>query len=192
MTGIYVSSSCFIVIMLAILITRIWSYIEWNQSKVYVIVPYVWHLFMQSYTGISRRKSIQILEAIPVIVLLLLVVISAFTGFVWHITPEHEYIRGPLFSLFSVLNLFYYFFAVVQTICILAARKSGKPNYLLRSAIFSAIPLIGILVNTYVIPLYGVYPFQPYCLAIGALLTLSVYGRTPEKSGRIRTSGDAF
>ena len=213
MTGIYVSSSCFIVIMLAILITRIWGYIEWNQSKwyaiafvgmvgvyimldalfvrcflmeggsvtgfravvflfylVYVILPYMWHLFMQSYMGIRRRKGIQILEAIPVAVLLILVVVSAFTGIVWKITPAHEYVRGPLFSLFSVLNLFYYFFAVIQTICILLTRTSGKINYLLKSAIFSAIPLIGILVNTYVIPLYGVYPFQPYCLAIGALL----------------------
>lgn len=44
-------------------------------------------------------------------------------------------------------------------------------KYLIKSALFSAIPLIGILVNTYVIPFYGVCPFQPYCLVIGALLS---------------------
>ena len=44
-------------------------------------------------------------------------------------------------------------------------------RYLIKSALFSAVPLIGILANTYIIPLYGAYPFQPYCLVIGALLS---------------------
>ena len=213
MTGIYVSSSCFIVIMLAILLTRICGYISWNPSKryaivfismvgiyiildalfvrcflmesttvtgfrtvvflfylVYVLMPYVWHLFMQSYMGIGRSSGMRMLEALPAIFLLVLVIGSAFTGSVWQISAEHGYIRGPLFSLFSLLNLFYYVLAFLQTFYILVRKRKEKTNYLLRSAIFSAIPLIGILVNTYVIPLYGVYPFQPYCLAIGALL----------------------
>ena len=43
-------------------------------------------------------------------------------------------------------------------------------KYLIKSSLFSLLPLIGILVNTYIIPLYGVYPFQPYCLVVGVLL----------------------
>lgn len=213
MIGIYVSSSCFIVIILAILFTRIMGYIEKSQSKkyalifvgmvgayilldalfmrcflmdngnvngfrvvvflfylVYVLVPYQWHRFMQSYMGMNSRMAVRILEAVPVLFLLVLVISSVFTGSVWQISEEHVYTRGVLFGLFALVNLFYYVFAVVQTFCILLTRKKENFQYILKSAVFSAIPLIGILVNTYVIPLYGAYPFQPYCLAIGSLL----------------------
>lgn len=137
---------------------------------VYVTVPYIWHLFMQSYMGIQRRKITLFIEAVPYLVLLLLVLLSTSSNILWYIRHDGTYLRGKIFSIFSVLNLFYYVFAFIQTIGILLQNNAKGFRYLLKSSLFSAIPLLGILVNTYVIPLYGVYPFQPYCLVITALL----------------------
>ena len=137
---------------------------------VYVTVPYVWHLFMQSYMGIRRKKSTLLIEAVPYLILLSLVLFSTSNNILWHIRHDGVYLRGKMFSIFSLLNLFYYVFAFVQTIGILLQNNTKGFPYLLKSSFFSAIPLLGILVNTYVIPLYGVYPFQPYCLVITALL----------------------
>ena len=213
MTGIYMSSSFFMIVMLAILLVRIWNYIEWNRSKryavvfviavavyvamdalfvrcflnnsttvrtfrivavlfymVYVIMPYIWHLFMESYMEIPCRKCIRILEAIPLIVLIGMIMTSISTGIVWDFDENGSYIRGPLFSGFAVLNLFYYFMAYIQTFYAVMHNNQKQFRYILEASLFSALPLMGILVNTYVIPLYGVYPFQPYCLVVGALL----------------------
>ncbi len=213
MIEIYMSSSFFMIVMLAILFVRIWNYIAWNQSKkyavvfvaavglyvgldalfvrcftddstrmgifrivaflfymVYVIMPYIWHLFMESYMGITCRKSIRILEAIPLIVLIGMIFVSLPTGIVWAFTEDGTYIRGPLFSSFAVLNLFYYCMAYIQTFYVLITHERKRVKYIVEASIFSALPLMGILVNTYVIPLYGIYPFQPYCLVVGALL----------------------
>ena len=137
---------------------------------VYVTVPYVWHLFMQSYMGIRRKRIILLAEAIPYLTLLSLVLLSVSRNILWYIRHDGTYLRGPMFSIFSVLNLFYYVFAFIQTIGILLQNNTKGFRYLLQSVLFSAIPLLGILVNTYVIPLYGVYPFQPYCLVITVLL----------------------
>ena len=137
---------------------------------VYVIMPYIWHLFMESYMGITCRRSVRIAEAIPLMALLGMVIASVSTGIVWGFDGDGNYIRGPLFSAFAVLNLFYYFMAYIQSFYALMSNKRKQLKYILQVSIFSALPLMGILVNTYVIPLYGVYPFQPYCLVVGALL----------------------
>lgn len=213
MIGIYLSSSCFMIILLTILMMRIGYHIERSQSKtyalvfvgmvelyvlmdallvvcfldtsrsvgifktvvfvfylVYVIMPYVWHRFMQSYMGIRCGKGRKLLEAVPLIILVVMVTASIRTGIIWSIHSDGEYARGLLFSLFAVLNLFYYLYEFAQTFYILITNNRREIRYFVKSALFSALPLIGILVNTYVIPLYGVYPFQPYCLVIGVLL----------------------
>ena len=213
MIGLYLGSSCFMIILLTILMMRIGYHIERSQSKtyalvfvgmvelyvlmdalfvvclldesrrvsifktvvfvfylVYVIMPYVWHKFMQSYMGIQCGKSRKLLEAVPLIILLGMVICSVPTGIIWKIYSDGGYVRGAWFSSFAVLNLFYYLYAFVQTFYILITKSRREIRYLLKSSVFSALPLIGILVNTYVIPLYGVYPFQPYCLVIGVLL----------------------
>ena len=138
---------------------------------VYVIMPYVWHLFMQSYMGINRSKKQKFAEMIPFILLVLMVLLSVPTGIVWRFSRNRTYIRGTFFGVFAVLNLFYYVYTFAQTFFILFMNNTKGVRYLIKSALFSAVPLIGILANTYIIPLYGAYPFQPYCLVIGALLS---------------------
>lgn len=61
---------------------------------VYVIMPYVWHLFMQSYMGINRSKKQRFAEMIPFILLVLMVLLSVPTGIVWRFSRNRTYIRG--------------------------------------------------------------------------------------------------
>ena len=65
---------------------------------VYVIMPYVWHLFMQSYMGINRSKKQRFAEMIPFILLILMVLLSVPTGIVWRFSRNRTYIRGTFFG----------------------------------------------------------------------------------------------
>ena len=136
----------------------------------YVVMPYAWHSFMKRYIGYGHSGWIDRLERIPFWVLLCMVLLSVPTGILWSINGKGQYIRGSLFEAFSTLNLFYYLISFLRTVYYLSTHKKGQKNFLIRSALFSAIPLMGILVNTYVIPVYDICPLQPYCLVIGTML----------------------
>ena len=179
MSSIYLSNAIFMMIILTIIFLRIRYYITWSPSKKYTMIfigmveLYVLMdaLFMQSYMGINRSKKQRFAEMIPFILLVLMVLLSVSTGIVWRFSRNRTYIRGTFFGVFAVLNLFYYVYTFAQTFFILFMNNTKGVRYLIKSALFSAVPLIGILANTYIIPLYGTYPFQPYCLVIGALLS---------------------
>lgn len=137
---------------------------------VYIIMPYMWHRFMKHYIGSVHGTVWNRLELLPFLGLLVMVIVSVPTGFLWRIDDAGMYIRGAWFGVFSVLNLFYYVIAFLRTIYWLCTNKKEKTNFLVQSTIFSAIPLIGIVLNAYVIPVYDVSPIQPYCLVLGTVL----------------------
>ncbi len=136
---------------------------------VYVITPYVWQLFVKSYVDVPHGPIYQILEKVPLVILLCMVFLSVSTGYVWEITADGEYLRGPGFQLFTAINLFYYLEAFANGIYILYKKMYQKEPYLLQSLLLSTIPLAAILANTYLIPLQITYPFQPFCLVLGTL-----------------------
>lgn len=136
---------------------------------VYVCTPFVWQLFVRSYVRTVHAKAFQILEKIPLVILLCMVVISVPTGYVWSITEAGEYVRGPGFQIFTGINLFYYLEAFGNGLYILYKKLYQKEPYLLQSLLLSTIPLAAILANTYLIPLQMTYPFQPFCLVLGTL-----------------------
>ena len=95
---------------------------------IYVIMPYVWHLFMQNYMGISSSKKRRFVEMIPLLLLTAMVLLSVPTGIVWGFSRNRTYIRGTFFGVFTVLNLFYYFYAFAQTFCICLLYTSPSPR----------------------------------------------------------------
>ena len=139
---------------------------------VYVITPFVWQLFVRSYMEAPHGRLFRVLEKLPLILLLAMVFISLKNGYVWEIRESGEYMRGRGFQLFTAINLFYYLEAFGNGIYILYRKMYRKDHYLLQSLILSTLPLMAILVNTYLIPLQMTYPFQPFCLVLG---TLSAY-----------------
>lgn len=136
---------------------------------VYVITPFVWQLFVRSYVEAPHGRLFWILEKIPLILLLAMVFISLQNGYVWEISESGEYMRGRGFQLFTAMNLFYYLEAFGNGIYILHKKMYRKDHYLLQSLLLSTVPLMAILVNTYLIPLQMTYPFQPFCLVLGTL-----------------------
>ncbi|MEI3522417.1 MAG: ATP-binding protein [Anaerosacchariphilus sp.] len=136
---------------------------------VYVITPFIWQLFVSSYINVPHGRWFQIVEKLPLIILLVMVVMSPDNGYVWYITDTGDYVRGRGFELFTAINLFYYLEAFINGIYILYHKMYEKEPYLLQSLLLSTIPLAAILANTYLIPLRMTYPFQSFCLVLGTL-----------------------
>ncbi len=137
---------------------------------VYVMLPYSWHLFVRSFVGQSFSSLSRKLETIPAVVLLALVLITPFTGVLCSVTEEGQYVRGPLFEVYTFLNFFYYVEPLIDAVVICARKEQQKEHYFIQSVIISSIPLLAALVNNLVIPIYQIYPFQPFCSVVVALL----------------------
>ena len=137
---------------------------------VYVCLPYIWHLYVRNYVGLSFNKVFIALEKIPLLFQLILIVISIPTDILWGITEECVYVRGPLFTLFSVVNLFYYVEPLADLVVIVVGKTQKKEQYIFQAVLISLIPLFAVVANTYIIPVYDIYPFQPFCSVIVALL----------------------
>lgn len=133
---------------------------------IYVVLPFVWHTFVRNFVGGTLGKAIRRLECVPLAALLAMVLSTPFTGVLWSVSDEGVYTRGPWFSTFAVLNLFYYVESLANALVICLRRRQSREPYLLQSVLISCIPLVGILVNSYIIPVTVVYPFQPFCLVI--------------------------
>lgn len=149
--------------------TSIFRVIVFLFFIIYVITPFVWQLFVRSYVNIPQGKLFRILEKVPLMVLFAMILFSVPTGYVWQISEVGEYTRGKGFQLFTAINLFYYLEAFGNSIYILKRKVYQKEPYLLQYLLLSVLPLTAILINTYLIPLQMTYPFQPFCLVLGAL-----------------------
>lgn len=138
----------------------------------YVLMPYVWHVFIRNFVGCAVKKRLQIMEAVPVMILLFMIVLNPFTGILWHIDSSGNYTRGVVFQLFTLLNLFYYLEALVEAAYIfLSNRFRKKFPYLKQSVLITLIPFVAIVANTYFIPLSITYPVQPFCLVIVTMMS---------------------
>ncbi len=136
----------------------------------YVMLPFIWQRFVRNFVNLEFHSFTHKLEYVPVIVLLGLVILSPFTGVLWSIGDDCTYIRGPLFTFFSYLNFFYYIEPFIYAI-VICIRKTQKENpWLLHSLMISLIPLVSAAVNSLVIPIYQIFPFQPFCSVLVALL----------------------
>ena len=119
---------------------------------IYVVLPFVWHTFVRNFVGGTLGKAIRRLECVPLAALLAMVLSTPFTGVLWSVSDEGVYTRGPWFSAFAVLNLFYYVESLANALVICLRRRQSREPYLLQSVLISCIPLVGILVNSYIIP----------------------------------------
>ena len=139
---------------------------------VYITLPYIWFLFAKHFSG-SRLNSRKwnMLFALPWLFNLALVVLtmSGF-GILWEIGDSaNRYARGPLFGIFTNLNLVYYFIPVIAILYLMRTGK-GAENKTLRTTLgFSVIPALGVFIYTYWIPVEAIYPFQPCCFFIGVM-----------------------
>ena len=139
---------------------------------VYVLMPYVWHVFIRNFVGCAVDKTFRLLESLPVCFLCLLILMNPFSGVLWKIDNAGNYTRGNLFCLFTSLNLFYYVEALIEAAAIYVRNHNRKQfPYLKQSVLISLVPFLAIVVNTYFIPLSVTYPVQPFCLVIVTMMS---------------------
>ncbi len=140
--------------------------------SVYITLPYMWFLFAKHFSG-SHLNSAKwnLLFALPWLFNCLLVILTMFgTGALWTIGDSaNRYSRGPLFTLFSDLNLFYYFVPVIAILYLLFTNNGSGRRTLITTLGFSIIPALGVFIYTKWISVDAIYPFQPCCFFLGVM-----------------------
>lgn len=136
----------------------------------YSLLPFAWHLFVRCFVGESFNSVFKKIEYIPAILLAGVICATPFTGALFSITENGQYVRGPLYIAYSVLNLFYYLEPFVDAIVIRVRHTVSQEKYYRLSLSISFIPLFATAVNNFAIPIYQIFPFQPFCSVIVTLL----------------------
>ncbi|MBR1781243.1 MAG: response regulator [Oscillospiraceae bacterium] len=165
----------------------------------YITLPYIWFLFAQHFaSSITKNKKLMLLCAVPWLFNLALVVLTTLgTGTLWVIgDAANRYARGPLFGIFSNLNLVYYFIPVIEILFLLITRRGSDRRTLLPTLGFSLIPALGVCIYTYAISVDAIYPFQPCCFFIGVmfayiLLISQVYRQAEDENLRLVEASQA-
>ena len=108
---------------------------------VYVIMPYVWHLFMQSYMGINRSKKQRFAEMIPFILLVLMVLLSVPTEL-----SGDFHGTGPIYavhfrSVCRTQSVLLRLYICIQTFFILFMNNTKGVRYLIKSVTVFSSPI---------------------------------------------------
>ena len=142
----------------------------------YITLPVAWFLFSLHFLkGIKNRKLFYTICMVPWITNMVLIILTMLgTGSLWTLaessTIVERYTRGPLFSVFSNICLFYYFVPVLLTIIYIVKTDEKKERRRLWDVlIFSSCPAVAVFVYTYFIPSEVVMPFQPFCFTLGTI-----------------------
>ena len=172
MTGLYIiADAAFICVFLSekpqVFLFKLISFFF---SVTYVLLPFFWQRFTRSFVGDTFFAITHKLEYIPVVILMALVISTPFTGALWSVTPDGTYVRGPLFIPYSILNLFYYIEPFLYAPVVRLRNNRDKEPYLTQAVLISLVPLAAMAINSFVIPVYVVFPLQPYCAVLVALL----------------------
>ena len=136
----------------------------------FVILPYIWHVFVRSYVMVGYSDFVRKLELIPLLVLLAMIVVNPFTGILWSFDETGVYVRGRFFEIYTTINLFYYVEPILDAVLAIIRKHEKKEHYLKQAVLISLIPLVGDVANSFMIPVYEVYPFQPFCTLIVVLM----------------------
>ena len=136
----------------------------------FVILPYIWHVFVRSYVMVGYSDFVRKLELIPLLVLLAMIVVNPFTGILWSFDETGMYVRGRFFEIYTTINLFYYVEPILDAVLAIIRKHEQKEHYLKQAVLISLIPLVGDVANSFLIPAYEVYPFQPFCTLIVVLM----------------------
>ena len=142
----------------------------------YITLPVAWFLFsMHFLKNFKNRRLFYSICMIPWIMNMVLIILTVLgTGSLWTLAESsvitERYVRGPMFSLFSNICLFYYFVPVLMTVFnVVKASEKAERRRLLDVLIFSSCPAIAVFVYTYFIPSEVVMPFQPFSFTLGTV-----------------------
>ena len=135
----------------------------------YIFLPFFWHLFVRNFIEADSDRIYKVIEIIPICILCGYVLLTPFTGLLWGIDAQGVYSRGPSYTFFAALNYIYYIDSFMGAlICLI--KNGGKKGSYGQAAVISAIPLLVAIINNFMIPIYQIYPFQPFCFVVVVFL----------------------
>ncbi len=147
-----------------------WKIVSFVFYLVYTLQPFMWHIFVRNFVGSTFGKTFRKLELIPIVLLLIMVVATPFTGALYSFDANNMYQRGPLYPVYSVLNYFYYAESVLDLLIIMLNKREKEERYALRTMLISLVMLIGAYVNGSIIPSGTIFPFMPFCSVVTTML----------------------
>ncbi len=147
-----------------------WKVVCFIFYLVYTLQPFMWHLFVRNFVGSTLGKTFRKLELIPIVLLLIMVVATPFTGALYWFNADGMYQRGPLYPVYALLNYFYYAESIIDLLVIMLNRKEKEERYAFRTMLISLVMLIGAYMNSSVIPSGTIFPFMPFCSVVTTML----------------------
>lgn len=149
-TGIFfliVSITNFALFLLGIFATSIW-------------LAYVHYQVFQ-----DKKKTVKLFYPLTALngLMILLLTLSQFNGWVYYFDSEHVYHRGPLFILPAVCMIG---LIVISTILIIANHKNVEPKYMFSLLFFPVPPLVGGIIQIFCITM----PLAVSCNTLSMLI----------------------
>jgi signal transduction histidine kinase/ActR/RegA family two-component response regulator len=148
-----------------------WKVVAFVFYLIYTVLPFAWHVFVRTFVGSTFGSLIRKIELIPMAILLVMVMLTPFTGLLWYFDSNDVYARGPLYTFYSYLNFFYYVESILDLLIIYLGKKEKDERYAVRAMEISLVTLVGSLINNFVIPMGTIFPFLPFCSVVVAGLS---------------------
>ena len=150
--------------------TTEWKIVSFIFYLIYTALPFVWHLFVRNFVGSTFGNILRKAELIPAVILLVLVLITPFTGALYYFDETGIYTRGSFYGFYSILNYFYYLESVLDLLIVTITKKEQNERYAFRTMLISLINVFGSFLNSSVIPAGTIFPFMPFCSVIVTML----------------------
>ncbi len=132
-----------------------------------MIIGCVWYLYVLETLGYRIMRILTLIVISPAIVFTALNLISIKTGWIFYITEDNVYVRGPLFWLQTAVALAVLFLSLVHCLIRLFNGNKTVPRQVVLELIgFYIIPVVGTLVS---IPFSGM-PGTWTCAAVSIIL----------------------
>ena len=143
-----------------------WQVVTFIFYLIYTVIPFAWHVFARAFVGSTFKPIMRKIEIIPIVVLLCMIVLTPFMGLLWSFDDSGAYVRGPLYTFYSYLNLFYYLESILDLLIVYIGKREESERYAFRAMEISFVMLIGFAINNLVIPMGTIFPFLPLCSVV--------------------------
>ena len=111
-----------------------------------IVIGCVWYLYVLETLGYKITRRMMVLVMLPGAVFTVLNILSIWTGWIFTVTAENVYVRGPLFWLQEVIAVAVLLVSLLHCIIRLLDRRTDVPRAVVVKLIrFYIIPVIGTL-----------------------------------------------
>lgn len=129
----------------------------------------IWYQYVLESLGYTIRKNTARLLMIPAVISAVLNLLSMWTGWIFDITPENHYVRGPWFSIQLILSLLTLFVSLIHLLFELINPHRRVPREtILKLLSFYIVPVIGTLMA-------APYPDMPGTWTCAAVSVILIY-----------------